>query len=299
MRHSLASRLDEYCSLDNTTLPGLSGAAKSCPESDEYACPSGNASVTTAILPEPPDDVCASLNNPKVGCSAHRRRPASAERRVCEYRWPGADRDLHLDANCNLVVAESPTDQTRRKLLLAHSEPDSSHTAESVFFSLKSWVVAFFPRFSPPEFDLGFVQDSSNSLDANRINDTFFDNILSKFCQRPASKWLTEQVRRAQGGFNNKASLLFGEFGWSARVGFGFEGFQPVGIELLDDGADVLGREIESSGNLRHFRTLFRGQDDLGTAYLDTVATGADNVLKFFAFRQAEIADVQTHGNPP
>lgn len=59
-----ASRSSEYCFCDNTARPSLCGAARSCPESGEYAAPGDTSSVRTSMWPRTPDAVCGVAYSP-------------------------------------------------------------------------------------------------------------------------------------------------------------------------------------------------------------------------------------------
>jgi len=299
MRHSLESRSGEYCCCGSTALPFSSCAVRSCPGSDEYAGPSDIAGAKALRPQELPDGVFAGVNNPKAGLSAHRKRPTSVEYRVDGCKSQATDPACLSGTSFDHAEAESPRARTDRKQSLGHLVRDSSHIDESVFFSLKSRIVAFFPRFGTPKFDLSFTQNAANRLQTDRIDNTFLAKVFSKLLQRPTSKWPTQKVRWTQGGFNDEASLFLGKFRWSAGMALRLEGFQSTGIELLDDGSDVLGREIESGSDLWDFRALVGSKDDLGTAYFNPVAATVNDALKFFTLRHAKVANVETHGNPP
>src|SRR4030042_3650488 len=150
MMHWSASRPNERCSFDNNATPLPCGAARSCPISDEYSDFLDTSFLKALMLPILPDVFCVDEHSPTAFSDEHRKMPASAEHREDGYML----QEVFLDGpyGNSFVRPEDvfPEDQTRRKILSGRWMRAGLHTCESVFFSLKLGVVAFFPCFCSP-----------------------------------------------------------------------------------------------------------------------------------------------------
>jgi hypothetical protein len=209
MKHWSVSKSCEYCFVYRTAEPSLCDVAKNCPRSNECVDFSDTFSLKVSTLPETPGVVCEDGHNPTASSDGHRKTPASAAPRDCADRWQAnVSGGLY---GSSFVPAEdvSPEDQTHQKILSGHWGQACSRTCGSVFFSLKPWIVAFFPCFGASESDFSFVQNGAEGFNTDRINNLFRYQILTQLFQRPAFERTAQKIRRALGGLCNKSSVVF------------------------------------------------------------------------------------------
>jgi len=90
MKHWSASKSYEYCSAGKTSTLSACGAARNCPESNEFADSSNTSSLNISMIPEIPDAFCEAEHNRRASLNAHRKTPASAGLRTVGYKWPAA-----------------------------------------------------------------------------------------------------------------------------------------------------------------------------------------------------------------
>jgi len=165
-----ASRSSEYCFCDNIARPSLCGAARSCPESDEYAAPGDTSSVRTSMWPRPPDAVCGVAYSPTAFSGAHRKTPASAAPREFGYMLPAAVWGGRYDTRPGQPAAGFPRGQTRRRIPWDHWRRVDSHIGELLFFRLEPGVIAFFPGLRPSKFNLFLMKNPANGFQADRTD---------------------------------------------------------------------------------------------------------------------------------
>lgn len=295
MMRWLASRSSEYCFCDNTALPSLCGAARSCPESGEYAAPGDTSSVRTSMWPRTPDAVCGVAYSPTAFSGAHRKRPASAAPREFGYMLPAAVWGGRYDTRPGQPAAGFPRGQTRRRIPWDHWRRVDSHIGELLFFRLEPGVIAFFPGLRPSKFNLFLMKNPANGFQADRTDHFLPDQVFPQLFQRPAFKRAAQQIRRTFGGLRNKGLVIFGKFFRSAGAGLGFQGLKTTGIEFLNNGSNVVFRIVNQLCNRRDFIALIRSQYHLSTPSLDAAGTATHNPLNLLTFGHRKVSGVQTH----
>ena len=102
-----------------------------------------------------------------------------------------------------------------------------------------------------------------------------------------------------KGGLDNETSLLLGEFFGASSAVFGSESRKATGVEVFDNGSDVLWREVEASGNVGNPAALSRGQNNLRSSDFNAVAVTADDTLKLASFRWTDLTDIKAHSESP
>jgi hypothetical protein len=297
MTHSSASKSNAHCSSGNTASQRPCGAAKSCPVSDEFAAKPDTFCEEVSRHTAFPGVVFDCGYIPKARWREHRRTPASAERHMvlCTSHAGVQVCDTSTDRHGD----ELPAARTRRKQLSGRLSQDSLHICESVFFRPKVRIVAFFPRFCASQPDFTTSQNLPKRLQTDGYDNLFLDEIFTQLCQRPSSKGFSQQVRRTQGRLDNNAFLLLAEFFGSPDSILWFEGGNAFFVELPDDAANVLDREVKPFSNSWHFKTLCRREDDLCSANFDAVFASSKDLLQVSAFIKSKLPDVQTHKQPP
>ena len=295
MRHWSVSRSGEYCSFDNTAIPLPCDGVRSCPGSNGFADFSDTSSLKALILRGIPDAACENEHNPTAFSCAHRKKPASAEHHVGVYTLQEVFSGDPYDNRLVPAEDESPVGRIRRMRSSGHWMRAGLHICESVFFRLKLRIVAFFPCFDPSKLDLFVMQDASKRFNADRRNDFFSDEILSKFFQRPTFKRATQQVWRAFSCFCNKCLVVFSKFIRPARSWFCPQGLKAMFVKIFDNRPNVMFRIVNKLCDSRYFIALIGSQYNLGTANLDTTGTAAKYSLNLLSFTNAEVSCVQTH----
>ena len=227
MTHWSVSRSNECCSFDNTVRPWLCGVGRSCLKSDGFADFGDTSSSRASIRREIPDAVCGLEHNPTAFSDEHRKMPASAEHREGGDRWQANVSDGLYGSRFVPVEGVSPEGRTRRKILSGHWMRACLHTCGLVFFSLKPWIIALFPRFGASEPDFSFVQNSSKSFNTDRGNNLFCNQIFTQLFQRPAFERTAQKVRRALGSFRNESLVIFGKLRRPARTWLWLQSTNP------------------------------------------------------------------------
>lgn len=238
--HWSAYKLDEYCSDDNSSALLLCGAARNCPISNGFADFSNIFFANILMLPEIPDAFCEAEHNPIIFFDEHRKTPANAGHHGYEYKLQGAVLNGLCGNRFVLAEGEFPVDQTRRMKLWGHCLRAGLHICESVFFRLKFWVVAFFPRLDASEFDFFLVKDPTKRLKTDRRNNLFFNQILPEFFKRPAFERTIQKVRWTFCRFGDKSFIIFRKFSGTSGLRFWLQCFKTAVIEFFNDGSDVM-----------------------------------------------------------
>jgi len=290
-----ASRSSEYCSCDNSREPCLCGAVRSCRGSNESFDASGTFFSRASIRRGIPDAVCEVEHIPTTSSDERRKMPANAERHEDAYTLLAVSLDDRYGTTPDLAEGESPEDQIRRTRWSDHWTQAGLYICESVFFRLKLRVVAFFPGFRPPEFDLVVVQNRPKRLKADRRNDLFGNQIFAKLLKRPSLKRTAEKVRRALGGFGDEGSVVLGELCRPARTWFWLKRFKAVLIEILDNSPNMMFGIVNKFGDRRNLVALVRGEHHLSTSDFDTTCAATKDSLNLLAFVNAKVSGVQTH----
>jgi len=158
------SRSYEYCFVGKNASPSTCGAARNCPESDEFADFCGTFSSAASIRLIPPDASCEHEHNPTASPDEHRKMPASAEHHEDGDRWQANVSDGLYGSRFVPVEDVAPEGRTRRRILSGHWMRACLHTCGLVFFRLKPRIIAFFPRFGASELDFSLVQNALNLL---------------------------------------------------------------------------------------------------------------------------------------
>jgi len=295
MMHWSVSRSDEYCSCDNTATPLPCDAARSCPKSDEFADLWDTFSLKASILQGIPDGVCGAEHNPTVFSRVHRKKLASAERHADAYRLQAAVSDGLFRTKPALAGVEFPAGQIRRMKLLDRWLRAGLHTGESVFFSLKLRIVAFFPCFGSSKLDLFLMQNTAKRFKTDRRNDLFGNKIRPQFFQGPSLKRTAQKVRRTLGRFGDKGFVILGKFLRPARSRLGFQSFKAAFVKVFDNRSNMVFGIMNQLRNGRHFIALIGSQHHLGTANFDTAGTAAKYPLNLLALADIEVSGIQTH----
>ncbi len=147
--------------------------------------------------------------------------------------------------------------------------------------------------------DLVGLEDLPDRLQGDRLDDLLDHQEVPQLRQRLPPERLAQQVRRAQRRLDDEAALIVGEgLGTTAAV-LGLQGLEPVGVEVLDDGADMLGRILETSRDVGHFAALGRSQNHLRPTHLDAVVAASKDGLKLAALGLIELSNIQAHDESP
>jgi hypothetical protein len=172
-------------------------------------------------------------------------------------------------------------------------------------------VIALLSRLCASQPNFTASQNLPKRLQTDRANNLFLDEIFTQppqgtqLGQRPASKRSAQQIRRTQSRLDNNALLLLAEFFGSADSILWFESGKTFFVELPNDAANMLNREVKSFSDSWGFETLCRGEDDLCSANFDTVfasspaGASSKDLLQVSAFIESKLPDVQTHKQPP
>jgi len=294
MRWSV-SKSDEYCSDGNTSALLLCGAVRSCPVSNEFVVSSDTSSVNILMLPETPDVFCVAEHNPTAFSGVHRKMPANAEHHADEYMLQEAVLDGLYGNKFVPAEDEFPTGQTRRMKLSDHFLRAGLYICESVFFRLKSWVVAFFPRFDSSESDLFLVQNTAKRLKTDRRNNFFFNQIFSKFFKRPAFERTIQKVGRTFCSFSDKSFIIFRKFRGTSRLRFRFQRFKTAVIKFFDDSSDVMFGVMNQLCDCRHFIALIGSKYHLSTPDFNTACAATQYSLNLLTFTDSKVSGIQTH----
>lgn len=134
MKHLLASKSGECCSVDNTARLCLCHAARSCPGSGGFSGPLDTSCEVVSTQPGIPDASCEDEHNPKASFGARRKRLANVEPRAFVCKLQAAVWDVGCGTKSGLIEVESPEGQTRRKKWSDHCWPVGLHSVELLFF---------------------------------------------------------------------------------------------------------------------------------------------------------------------
>lgn len=167
------------------------------------------------------------------------------------------------------------------------------------FFNRQSGIVTLLPRLGPLEPDLRGPEELAQTLHAEALHDAALPEVGAELRQRPAAKGLAQELGRTQRGLDDKAALFLRKRAWPSPAILRSEGGEAAGVKALEDGTDVLGREVEAAGNVGYPSPLGRGQDHLGPADLDGVGAAADEALEPLTRRPLQLADIEAHREPP
>ena len=290
---------NEHCFADTTLEQPVCHVEKSCPVSNVSVAASDNDFASTSAPLKTRENASVFGYIPTICRHEHRKKPASGELHASECRLQAADLGSWSAASFGRPEDGSPRGQTRRRKLSGHWRQADSHNGELLFFRRQLRIVAFFPGLCASQPDFCRLENPPNCLNADRINGILVDNELSEFPQRPASKRSSEKVRRTKGGLNNETSLFLGEFFGAPSAVFGSESRKATGVEVFDNGSDVLWREVEASGNVGNPAALSRGQNNLRSSDFNAVAVTADDTLKLASFRWTDLTDIKAHSDSP
>lgn len=293
--HWSVSKSCEYCSADSTVEPFACGAVRSCPGSGGFADVSGTSFAAVSVPPGIPDASCEGEGSPRVSFDEHRRRPTSAERHGVVNMLPAVFGDDGCGTTSAPAVGESPKGRTRRRKWLGHWLRAGLRSDESLFFRLKSGIVAFFPCLRASEFDLPLMKNRTQGFKADRRNNLFLQKICSQFVQRPSFKRTAQEIRWTLRRLGNKGFVIFGKFSGSTGATSGLQRFKADPIELFDNSANVMFRVMNQLCNSRHLKSLIRRQHHLGTPHLNAAGAASKNSLNLLTFANTEIPGIQTH----
>ncbi len=282
--HSWASRSNERCCDDTSAELRVFRAVRNCPGSNGYVAWRDISAVYASEPARLPEIASEPACNPIVCLREDRRTPANAAHRACECRWPEAGRDGVWVANCSRAGDESPAARTRRRKWSDHWTPADSRTVESVFFRGKLRIVTFFPGLGSAQLDLGALEHLAECLDADRSDDSFFDENIPQLRQRPTGEGLSEQTGWTKSRFDDETALFFAELEGSPNAVLGSQPFETIFVECLDDGAYVGLGKVKSFRDVWDLRSLRRGKDNLRTSHLDPVGIASNQTLQPSAF---------------
>ena len=193
---SSASRSDGYCSPGSSPGRLACGAERSCRGSDGSVAREDTAAAAASRPPETPGVSCVCGYSRRVSCDEHRRRPANGERHAGVDTSRATASAGRCVTSLRPTEAVSPEGQTRRRISSGRWRQACLHICESVFFRLKLWVVAFFPRFRASEPHFFVFKYGTQLLHADRFDGLLFDDILVELLQRPACKGQAQKFRR-------------------------------------------------------------------------------------------------------
>ena len=299
MTHLSVSISNEHCFGDTTLEQPVCHAEKNCPGSSVCVGTADSVSASASALPKTRENASVFGYVPTTCRYGRRKKPTSGELHACECRLQAADLGSWSAASFGRPEDGSPRGQTRRRKSSGHWRQADSHNGESLFFRRQLRVVAFLPGLCTSQPDFCGLENPPNCLNADRINDILIDDELLEFPQRPASKRSPEKVRRTKGGLNNETSLLLGEFSGASSAVFGSESRKATGVEVFDNGSDVLWREVEASGNVGNSAALSRGQNNLRSPDSNAVAVTADDTLKLASLGWTDLTDIKAHSESP
>jgi hypothetical protein len=299
MKHWSASRSCEYCSVGKTSEPPVCGAARNCPISNECVDFSDIFFLKASTLPGPLGVVCENEHNPTAFSDGHRKKPASAGDHEDADRWLASVSDDLYGNSFVPVEDESLKGRTRRKILSGHWTRACLHTCESVFFGLKPWIIAFFPRFSASEPDFSLVQNAAKSFNADRGNNLFCHQILTQLLQRPAYERAAQKVWGAFGGLCDKSPVIFSKLRRPTRTWLWFQSLKAIFVEFFDNSTDMMFGVMDQFRDGWRFIALFGRQDYLGPADFNATGTASQNTLNLLAFIHSKFTYVETHSIPP
>jgi hypothetical protein len=106
------------------------------------------------------------------------------------YRWPVVGRDGLSEPTCNRAEVSVPEAQTHRSRRLHCSLDIDDINGSGVFFSIKTRVIRFFPRFCALESYLLLLQDAGECLQADGSHDLSLEQKATEFFKCPAGKRL-------------------------------------------------------------------------------------------------------------
>jgi hypothetical protein len=293
--HWWASRSSGYCSADNTETPCLSCAARSCLGLSGSVDLLGTSFSTISNRLGIPDVSFEHAHSPTVSSCARRRRLTNVERHEFVCKSPVASWDGGCGTIPGQLEVESPSDQTRRRKWWDHWQLVGSQSVELLFFRLKLGIVALFPGFCAAKLDLLFMQKRPKRFNANSGNHLFLKKILSQLLQRPSLKWTAQEVRRTLCRLDNKSLVIFSKLSGPSRPRFRLQRLEFLLIELFDNGPHMMLRVMNQLGDTRHFKSLIRRQDHLGTSEFNTAGAAPKNSLNLLTLANTEIAGIQTH----